>query len=309
MAIPDYQTLMLPVLTFAAKGETSVPLAEDEIARQFGLTARERDQLLPSGKQRIVHNRIHWAKFYLTKAGLLESPRRGRFMISDTGRQILASPPLRLDTKFLLTFPEFKEFHRSSMPGKTDESFSPSEPIAEPETRATPEEAIETAFNAFQAALRTDLLDRIIQNSPEFFEKAVIDLLVAMGYGGSRQNATQLLGKSGDGGVDGLINEDKLGLDRVFIQAKRYGRGNVVGRPAIQEFVGSLAGHGATKGVFVTTSNFSQQAIDYVKYLQQRIILVDGERLAALMIEHSVGVRTTRTLEFKRVDEDFFTEE
>jgi len=288
-------------------------MAEEAIAKQSGLTRNEREKLLPSGKQRILHNRIHWAKFYLTKAGLLDNPKRGRFIISERGRQVLANPPDRLDTRFLLIFPEFQEFYRSSLPEQTGERSAAPEPIATPDSSATPEETpeetIEAAFNLAQAALRSDLLNRILKNSPHFFERVVVDLLVAMGYGGSQSNAAQHLGQTGDGGIDGLINEDKLGLDRIYVQAKRYERGNSVGRPEVQAFVGSLEGHGAAKGVFVTTSAFSTQAIDYAKHLQKRVILVNGERLTEFMIEHGVGVRTTRTLEFKRVDEDFFTEE
>ncbi len=312
MPIPDIWTLMLPMLEVAAKGETSVPMSEEEIAARFGLTAEECEQLLSSGGQTRLRNRIQWAKFELMKAGLLESPKRGRFVISDRGRQVLANPPSRLDKKFLLKFPEYKEYQESYRKSPSGQSGGPAaslEPIATSEIGATPDEMIEKAFAMTQAALRADLLDPILQNSPKFFERMIIDLLVAMGYGGSHSGAAEHLGRSGDGGVDGLINEDKLGLDRVYIQAKRYARGNQVGRPDVQAFVGTLVGHGAGKGVFVTTSTFSPPAIDYVRHLQQRVVLIDGERLTALMIDHGVGVRTTRTLEFKRVDEDFFTEE
>jgi restriction system protein len=252
----------------------------------------------------VLHNRIHWAKTYLTKAGLLESPKRGRFVITPTGQKILVSPPARLDTQFLLTVPAFQEFYRA---GAEDTAVSPL--IEEKPSTATPEEVVEAAYNEVQAALRADLLDRILENSPSFFEGVIVDLLVAMGYGGSRRDAAEHLGKSGDGGVDGVINEDVLGLDRVYIQAKRYAPSASVGRPEIQAFTGSLVGLGASKGVFVTTSTFSAQATEFASRIPQRVILIDGKRLTELMIEHGVGVRSSRVLEFKRLDEDFFSEE
>ena len=304
MSIPDYQSLLLPVLEVASKGETSVPLAEAEIAARFGLSDEEREQLLPSGKQRVLHNRIHWAKFYLTKSGLLESPKRGRFVITAAGQQVLANPPAKLDTKHLLTIPAFRDFYRSGEDVDSVAAATEVEPSA-----ATPEEIVETAYNAVHTALRADLLDRILQNNPSFFEQVIVELLVAMGYGGSHRNASEQLGRSGDGGVDGVINEDVLGLDRVYVQAKRYTPGSSVGRPEIQAFTGSLVGLGASKGVFVTTSTFSSQAIEFASRIPQRVILIDGKRLTELMIEHGVGVRSSRVIEFKRLDEDFFSED
>lgn len=287
MSIPDYQSLMLPVLRIAMKGETSVPLAEAEIAAMFALSPEEREQMLPSGKQRVLHNRIHWAKFYLTKAGYLESPKRGRFAITPAGSTLLANPPTKLDTQYLLSVPAFREFYRADQAeetvGTTPQGAAPA---------ATPEEVIEAAFNATQAALRTELLERILQNGPGFFEGLIVDLLVAMGYGGSHRNAAAQLGRTGDGGVDGVINEDVLGLDRVYVQAKRYSPGISVGRPDVQAFTGSLVGLGATKGVFVTTSTFSPQAVEFAARIPQRVILIDGKRLTELMIEHGVGVRS-----------------
>jgi restriction system protein len=302
MTIPDYQSLMLPTLEIAARGETSVPQAEAEVAAHFGLSQADREEMLPSGRQRVLHNRIHWAKFYLIRAGLLESPKRGRFVISAAGRQLLATQPSKVDTQFLLTIPVFREFYRNSQPDHTTDN-------AQSVPKATPEEVVEAAYNNAQAALRAELLDRILQNSPSFFEHVIVDLLVAMGYGGSHKNASEQLGRSGDGGVDGVINEDVLGLDRVYVQAKRYALSTTIGRPDIQAFTGSLIGMGATKGVFVTTATFSAPAIEFASRVPQRIILIDGERLAKLMIEHSVGVRSSRILEFKRLDEDFFSDE
>lgn len=302
--IPDYQSLMLPVLEVAAKGETSVPLAETDIATRLGLSDAEREERLPSGKQRVLHNRIHWAKFYLTRAGFLESPRRGRFVISEAGRKLLSNPPARLDTQYLLSVPSFRDFYKNNQADEIQESASQAAPPI-----STPEEIVEAAYKAAHVALRAELLDRILQNSPTFFESLIVDLLVAMGYGGSHQNAAMQLGRIGDGGVDGVINEDVLGLDRVYVQAKRYGAGSTVGRPEVQAFIGSLVGLGAGKGVFVTTSVFSPQAIDFVSRVPQRAILIDGKRLTELMIEHSVGIRSSRIIEFKRLDEDFFTED
>ncbi len=318
MPIPDYQTLMLPVLKHSAAGETRVSEVADKIAAEFGLTKQECEELLPSGRQAILHNRIHWAKFYMGKAGLVETPRRGWFKASQPGVTLLASNPRRIDVKFLLAeCPAFEEFYRGFKDryraGLIDANGAQSAPeapgAATPFGPGTPEEQIEQIHLAAQVGLRADLLDRILQNSPSFFETLIIDLLVGMGYGGSHRAAAKQLGRTGDGGVDGVIDEDRLGLDRVYVQAKRYARGNSVGRPEVQAFVGSLVGLGATKGVFVTTSTFSQSAMDYARHLAQRVILIDGERLTELMIEHNVGVRLTRAVEFKRIDEDFFSEE
>ena len=310
MTIPDYQTLMLPVLELAAQGETRVPDIEEQLANEFGLTPDERNQLLPSGRQRVLHNRVHWAKFYMGKAGLITSPRRGRFVATEAGRSLLASNPKRIDVERLLEFPSFKEFYRGEQTNSIDLEVTPNgiAPASSPPS-TTPVEQIELAYAAMQSALRTDVLQRILANSPTFFEGVIVDLLLAMGYGGSRRSAAAQLGRTGDGGVDGVISEDRLGLDRVYVQAKRYAEGSTVGRPDVQAFVGSLVGLGATKGVFVTTSTFSTQAIEFVKHLSQRVILIDGQRLADLMIEHNVGVRVSRSIDFKRVDEDFFSED
>jgi restriction system protein len=307
MTIPDYQTLMLPVLKLAGEGEQRVGDIAGRIADQFGLTEAERDELLPSGRQRILHNRIHWAKFYMSKAGLIASPARGRFVATEAGKALLVSNPPKIDVALLMKEPVFREFYKNDA-GAGAEVGTTNSASAPDLAHATPEEQIEAAYQSVQAALSADLLERIAQNSPAFFEQLIVDLLVAMGYGGSHKNAAAQLGRSGDGGVDGVINEDRLGLDRVYVQAKRYAEGNTVGRPDIQGFVGSLVGLGASKGVFVTTSSFSQQARDFVRHLSQRVVLLDGKDLAGLMIEHNVGVRVSRAIEFKRLDEDFFAE-
>jgi len=308
MTIPDYQTVMLPVLRLAAEGEKRVADVEEKIANEFGLSEEERAARLPSGRQRILHNRIHWAKFYLMRAGLLNFPGRGRFVATGAGRSLLASNPDRIDVRALLKEPSFREFYRPTNGASASDTPRPGDGGSDAGGNWTPEEQIEDAFQSLQSALRGELLARIGQNSPAFFEQVIVDLLVAMGYGGSHKNAATQLGRSGDGGVDGVINEDRLGLDRVYIQAKRYAEGSTIGRPDVQGFVGSLVGLGATKGVFVTTSNFSAQARDFVRHLSQRVILIDGQQLADLMIEHGVGVRINRTIDFKRLDEDFFTE-
>lgn len=299
---------MLPVLRLAAEGEKRVADVADRVADEFNLTPEEREELLPSGRQRLLHNRIHWAKFYMSKAGLISSPARGRFIATEAGRALLATNPSRIDVGTLMRQPSFREFYRPDNQADSASAIQ-SDPAPMEADRATPEEVIEAAFRSVQTALRAELLERIVQNSPAFFEQLIVDLLVAMGYGGSHKNAAAQLGRSGDGGVDGVVNEDRLGLDRVYVQAKRYAEGNTIGRPDVQAFVGSLVGLGATKGVFVTTSTFSPQARDFVKHLAQRVILIDGQRLADLMIEHGVGVRVSRAIEFKRLDEDFFAEE
>jgi restriction system protein len=311
MPLPDYQSLMLPLLKRAAHGETRVPEVSQRLADDLGLTTEERDRLLPSGRQTVLHNRLHWAKFYMTKAGLIDVPRRGRFLASEAGRALLAQDPDKIDVEKLLEYPGFREFYRGDTDAgnDSDETVGHAVPPAAVASHVTPEEQIEAAHVAVQSALRAELLQRIWQKSPAFFEQLIVDLLVAMGYGGSHRSAARQLGKSGDGGVDGVINEDRLGLDRVYVQAKRYATTTSIGRPDVQGFVGSLVGMGATKGVFVTTSSFSRQAVEFVKHLAQRIILINGEQLADLMIEHNVGVRTSRALEFKRLDEDFFAED
>lgn len=305
MPIPDYQTLMLPVLRIAAEGEARVPEAASKIADELGLTTEEREEMLPSGRQRLLHNRIHWAKFYMTRAGLIDTPARGRFVISDAGHRLLKTNPIAINVETLKTYPSFVEFYNASNEGSSERATE----AAPAEAVATPEEQIDAAQGILHAALKADLLQRLLAQSPAFFERAIIDLLVGMGYGGTHEDAAKRLGKVGDGGIDGIIDEDRLGLDRIYVQAKRYASHVPVGRPEVQAFIGSLVGFGATKGVFVTTSVFSAPALEFVRHLPQRVILIDGSRLADLMIEHGVGVRVARVVEVKRLDEDFFIEE
>lgn len=306
MTIPDYQSLMLPVLAIAAEGETRVPEAAEKIADQIGLSDEEREELLPSGKQRLLHNRVHWAKFYMSKAGLIASPKRGVFVVTDAGRALLKQNPLKIDVDTLKEYASFSEFYSQARTSTEPDQVAAI--MGATDSGATPEEQIDAASSLLNSALKADLLGRILEQSPVFFERLIVELLVAMGYGGSHEDAAQRLGKSGDGGIDGIIDEDRLGLDRIYVQAKRYAPGSSVGRPEIQGFVGSLVGLGAAKGVFVTTSSFSKQAHDYTRGLQQRVILIDGERLSELMIEFNVGVRRYRSVEVKRIDEDFFNE-
>ncbi|MGY3607252.1 MULTISPECIES: restriction endonuclease [unclassified Bradyrhizobium] len=308
MAIPNYQTLMLPVLKCAAEQSVRVPEIDQRIADQFGLATAERDEMLPSGRQKVLHNRLHWAKFYLSKAGLIAPAPGRRFVATDSGRELLGRNPDRIDNELLFGYPGFAEFYRGSASGSDgEETQEPSARSAGLSSDRTPEEQIEAAHAAIHSALKAELLQRIMINSPSFFEQIIIELLLRMGYGGSHKDAAEQLGRSGDGGIDGVINEDRLGLDRVYIQAKRWE--NVVGRPEVQAFVGSLVGLGASKGVFVTTSKFSQQAVEFARYLAQRVVLLDGETLTELMIEHDIGVRVNRAVQFKRIDEDFFSED
>ncbi len=242
----------------------------------------------------------------MSKAGLIDSPSCGRFTASDAGKALLQSNPPAIDVDVLMRYPAFVQFYKANGASSSDQTSAAK---ASADNPATPEEQIDAAQAILHAALKTDLLQRILAQSPTFFERAIVDLLIAMGYGGSHEDAARRLGRSGDNGVDGVIDEDRLGLDRIYVQAKRYAPHVSVGRPEVQGFVGSLVGLGAGKGVFVTTSIFSAPAADFVRHLPQRIILVDGDRLAELMIEHGVGVRVSRAVEVKRIDEDFFVEE
>lgn len=293
---------MLPALKLGATGEIQLKDAIETLADEFHLTPEERDHLLPSGNMTTIRNRVAWAVSYLVQAKLLQRPKRGYFTVSERGKQVLTNPPAKIDIKFLEQYPEFLEFR-----SKKKSPDTPSVTVDSDES-ATPEERIDTAYTEITAALKDELLDKVLEASPTFFEKLIVKLLVSMGYGGSSSEAGKHIGKSGDDGVDGVIDEDKLGLDIIYIQAKRFAPENTVSRPDIQKFAGSLMGKGASKGVFVTTSSFSKQAIEYVERVPQRLILIDGERLVSLMIENNVGVRVNRAVELKKIDEDFFME-
>lgn len=308
MSIPDYQTLMLPVLRLAAAGETDIRHCTEGIAKDFQLSPEELQELLPSGKQTVLSNRTHWAKTYLVKAGLLRMTRRGRFAATQRGTEVLAKNPSRIDNALLSRFVEFQAF-RARSAAKPQDDVERQLDIAPAIERATPEERIEAAYREINEELRTLLLERIVAAEPAFFETLIIDLMIAMGYGGSAREAGQRLGRSGDGGVDGLINEDILGLDSIYLQAKRYASGNVIGVEKVREFAGSLVERGASKGVFVTTSRFAQGATTYAERIPQRLILIDGDKLTHLMLRHNVGVRATRIIELKKLDLDYFDEE
>jgi restriction system protein len=303
MAIPDYQSMMLPLLRFMGDGkEHSLRESIDALADKFSLSDEERRHMLPSGQQTTFDNRVGWSRTYMKKAGLLESTRRGYFKITGRGMDVLRQNPPNIDVQFLKRFSEFLEFqtaHRNKI-----ESANGQDVTDEPQT---PEEEIEVAYQKVRQGLATELLQTIKTLSPAFFERLVIDLLVKMGYGGTRTDAGEAIGRSGDGGIDGIIKEDRLGLDAVYIQAKRW-EGSV-GRPDIQKFAGALQGQRARKGIFITTSTFTQEADEYVSRIDSKIVLIDGVRLAQLMIDYNVGVASTALYELKRVDSDYFTEE
>lgn len=319
MPVPDYQTLMLPVLQLPADGRGSVKACLPDIKARFDISDDEAAELIPSGRVTLLANRAHWARTYMSKAGLLQSPRRNHHEPTEAGRALLATNPGRIDNATLARSADFMKWKADSAAGVLGRSTASGDapaPVAEgaegaeagvaTDSAATPEERIRAAQAEMVASLADDLLARLLEDTPAFFERAVVELLVAMGYGRGRDGAGQRLGRSGDGGIDGIVNEDALGLDAVYVQAKRYAAENIVGRPSIQQFVGSLTGEGATKGVFVTTSSFSREARDYAARVQQRLVLIDGQRFARLMIAHGVGARTVETIVLSEIDENFF---
>jgi restriction system protein len=305
VAIPDYQSLMLPLLQIAINGEATVPMCVEQLAVQFKLSDKDRLQLVPSGGETVFRNRVHWAKTYLYKAGLLELTKRGHFRITERGRHLLASDPPQIDNATLMQFAEFRAFRAIR---RVKPASAAAEPIPAPDL-ATPEERIEAAYSEITSELLNTLLERLRASSPQFFERAVLDLLVAMGYGGSRAEAAERVGRSGDGGIDGVINQDPLGLDVVYVQAKRYAEANTVGPSQIREFAGSLDDRRATKGVFITTSAFSGSARETAERSPKRLILIDGRELSRLLVQHGIGVRSERLVDIKRLDLDYFSEE
>lgn len=301
--IPDYQSLMLPVLQEAAETEISTREVIERLANRHGLSVEEREQLLPSGRQRIFDNRVHWAKSYLKQAGLVRYTRRGSYIATDEGRKVLAQAPERIDNAFLKQYESFQDFqNRRGTQAPTQEK---AEEASEP-TETTPDEVLRTAHRQINAALAADLLDRVRQASPQFFEDLIIELLLAMGYGGTSEDAARALGQSGDNGVDGVIDQDPLGVDQIYVQAKRYAEGNNVGASDIRDFFGALNVKKAQKGLFFTTSSFSTSAKQTAKELGMRIVLIDGDQLAKLMIRYNVGCRDEEVLHLKKVDEDYF---
>jgi restriction system protein len=304
MAIPDYQSVMLPLLTLVSDGkEHQIREAVNALADRFKLTKTERKDVLPSGIGGIFENRVGWARTYLKKAGLLTYPKRSHFQITERGRSVLGENPKRIDVKFLRQFPEFMEFQNAK---KLDGEEGAAE--THEESSDTPEELLASGYLKLRKQLESDLLARVKSCTPEFFERLVVRLLTTMGYGGSLADAGKAIGKTGDGGVDGVIKEDKLGLDLLFIQAKKWDNSSV-GRPEIQKFVGALYGRKAKKGIFITTSTFSRDARDYADGLDSKVVLIDGTQLTELMFDFGVGVSTANSYAVKRIDSDFFDEE
>lgn len=302
MAIPEYQNIMLPLLKFCEDGkEHSIQEAIGYISKSFNLSEEERRNLLPSGQQPIISNRTGWARTYLKKAGLLESTKRSYFRITPAGIEVLKKKPKEINVRFLEQFPEFLEF-KTIKRGDTGAKVE-----IEKYAQKTPQELLELSHEEIKRNLAQELLNTIKNTSPEFFEKLVIDLLTKMGYGGFLPDASEITGKVGDEGIDGRIKEDKLGLDVIYIQAKRWDV--PVGRPEIQKFAGALLGQRSKKGIFITTSNFSNGASDYAESIDAKIRLIDGEELADLMIDYDIGVSKIGTFEIKKIDSDYFIEE
>lgn len=297
MSVPTFQSLLAPVLHLANDGaEHSIGELRESVANFLKLKPEDLEQKLPSGKQSVLANRVAWAAFYLMKAGALRKVNRGMYQITDRGRELSAKFPNDIRVVQLNEFPEFRSFHKSELsPNRADE---------ESETTHTPEERLSAAYESLRATLAADVLEAVRKASPSFFESLVVDLLVSMGYGGSIADAGKAVGQAGDAGVDGVIKEDKLGLDVIYIQAKRWK--DSVGRPLVQAFAGSLEGFRARKGVFITTSSFTPDAVEYVRRIEKKIVLIDGKELADLMIEHNVGVAPTQTFTLKRLDSDYF---
>lgn len=303
MAIPDYQTLMLPFLRLLADGEPHrASDAVEELSEEFGLSLEEREQHLASGSQTVMRNRVGWVCTYLKKAAVIEATGRGVFAITERGLSVLGSNPARIDVKYLEQFPEFVEF-REQRRERSQETPTELDVAIE----STPEEALDSAYQQLRVDLELEVLEQVKASSPAFFERLVVELLVSMGYGGSLSDAGQAVGRSGDGGIDGIIKEDRLGLDVIYIQAKKWD--STVGRPEIQKFAGALQGHRARKGVFLTTATFSAEAVDFASRIDSKVILINGPTLAKYMIDANVGVSPWQTYEVKRIDTDYFAEE
>lgn len=304
MAIPDYQSIMLPLLKLLKdEKEHSLREVSEKLANVFNLSDDELKALLPSGQQAVFMNRVGWARTYLKKASLIESTKRSFFKISKRGIDVLKQSPSAINVKFLEQYPEFIEFKESSKKEKNILSNNEAEITAQ----QTPEESLEYGYHKIRQNLAQELINRVKGCSPSFFEKLVVELLVKMGYGGSLHDAGKAIGKSGDEGIDGIIKEDRLGLDVIYIQAKRWDKGTV-GRPEIQRFVGALHGQRAKKGIFITTSTFSNDAKDYVSKIDSKLVLIDGGELAQLMIDYGTGVSNVTSYDIKRIDSDYFEE-
>jgi len=305
MAIPDYQAIMLPLLEIAAqKGPLGSSEAVALVSDHFKLSEEERGTLLPSGKQAIITNRVGWALTYMVKAGLLNRPQRGVTAVTDLGKEVLDGNPPSINVLYLKQFPEFQAFRKTRHDKNGDSLIIKPVPHSADQT---PEEMFEGSYQELKEGWIDELLSKIKSCSPAFFERLVVDVIVAMGYGGSRVEAGKAVGKSGDEGIDGIINEDRLGLDVIYLQAKRW-EGNV-SRPDVQKFAGALQGKRAKKGILITTSDFTSEAKEFVRNIEAKIVLLSGRQLAELMLEHRVGVTVTATYELKKIDSDFFEED
>lgn len=308
MPIPTYEELMLPLLSLLADGKQHqfanlVPTLET----RFDLSESERTELLPSGRVSKFRSRLHWAATYMAASGLVDRPQRGWLQVTPRGIAVLNEKPTKIDNSFLNRYPEFRAFReRSRKKPKDSAAGSDTTALWPTDSQLSPEEALETSYLAIRQQLAEELLTKLQEGSPQFFEKVVVDLLVAMGYGGSKPSVAKAVGRSGDEGIDGVINEDKLGLDVVYIQAKRWS--SSVGSPVVHQFTGSLEGKKANKGVLITTSTFTKEARDFVNLIGKRVVLIDGETLADFMIDYDVGVTTASTFVVKRVDNDYFEE-
>jgi restriction system protein len=301
MPIPDFQTIMLPLLQLSGDGQTHyIHDAVNELSKHFSLSEEEKTKLLPSGQQPVFYNRVGWARTYLKKAGLLVDPRRGYFQITDKGKSVLDESPARIDMAYLKRFPEYIEF-RQTVREKSEEDSEEDDLEG-----LTPEEALEDAYQRIRRDLADELLEYVLKSTPGFFEKLVVELLVNMGYGGSQRDAARAVGQSGDEGIDGIIDEDRLGLDTIYVQAKKWKSDNSVGRPEIQKFVGALQGKRAKKGIFITTSRFTDDAHQYAQGIETKVVLIDGQRLTDLMIDSGVGVSSSTAYEIKSLDTDYF---
>lgn len=301
MAIPQFKYFILPLLHHLSDDkEHTMKEVEEALAAKFNLSESQLSELTPSGRMTIFSNRVGWAKTYLKKAGLIDAPKKALFKITQEGQKVLAKKPEIITPKSLEKFTSFREFQYGSGEEIVQEESKTSE--------NTPEEIMEVGYQSIVKELRNELLTNLKSQSPSFFERSVIDLLLKMGYGGYRKDAGQATGGTGDGGIDGIINEDKLGLDTIYVQAKRWDNG-VVGRPEIQRFYGALGGKHAKKGIFITTSKFTADALDFVKTLEVKIILIDGDQLAKLMADYNVGVQVIASYEIKKIDSDYFPEE
>tara|TARA_R110001583_G_scaffold17299_1_gene70105 strand:+ start:4975 stop:5919 length:945 start_codon:yes stop_codon:yes gene_type:complete len=311
MAVPDFQFFMLPLLSELADGqEHKLQDLYVLLAKKANLSDEDKDELLPSGKQRVFHNRIGWARTYLKKAGLLDAVKLGVFVITEDGKTLLKSNPTQINKSTLAQYSLFQEWQN----GTSDLSVSPALntiPLAggEPDTSMSPTEQMEASFAIIQSELSDEILTLIRDSSPRFFETLVVDLMLAMGYGGWSKDSGKATQYSADGGIDGVINEDPLGLDTIYLQAKRYRESNTVGRPDIQAFSGALDMQRARKGVFITTSKFSSDALDYVQRIEKKIVLIDGQQLAEMMIKYNLGVSVKSTYQVKNIDTDYFNED